>query len=63
MAKYPAIDISECNDCEGCTEAYPDIFIYNNDLGFIEVVIEGFNVDDVNEAIKNCPTNAISWEE
>ena len=63
MARYPVLDISECNACEGCTEAYPDIFVYNDSLGFIEVVADDFNEDDVKEAIKNCPTDAISWEE
>ncbi len=64
MAKIPVIEKNECNDCEGCIDSFPNIFHYNDTLGFIEVVEQDkYNAEDVDEAIKNCPTNAISWED
>ncbi len=35
-----------------------------NDAGFIEVAdLDAYPVADVDEAIKNCPTDCIRWEE
>ena len=63
MKKTPVIDISECNCCDGCLDISPDTFVYNEDLGFIEVVERpDYNTAEIEEAIKNCPKNAICWE-
>lgn len=63
MGKTPVIDISECNSCDGCLDISPNTFVYNDDLDFIEVVArDQYDTAEVDEAIKNCPKNAISWE-
>ena len=63
MQKTPTVDISACNNCDGCLDISPETFMYNEDLGFIEVVeLAEYNSVEIDEAIKNCPKNAISWE-
>jgi ferredoxin len=63
--KRPVVDHSECNHCGGCSELAPSVFIYN-DLGFIDVMDyqEGqYPEREIDEAIANCPTDCIQWEE
>ncbi|MDA3971396.1 MAG: ferredoxin [Desulfobulbaceae bacterium] len=63
MQKIPALDINLCNRCDGCLDISPQTFIYNESLGFIEVAeLAEYNQEEVDEAIKNCPKNAIGWE-
>jgi ferredoxin len=63
MIQYPVIDLGLCNECMGCMEVAPDIFKYNKLIGFIEVAeLDEYPREDVDEAIKNCPRNCISWE-
>lgn len=61
------IDISECVLCDICVDMCPDIFI-KNDAGYIEIaenvpdnIYESLE-DDINEVIKNCRGDCISWE-
>ncbi len=62
MHKTPEVDTNECNSCDGCLDISPETFSYNNDLNFIEVAdLEEYNTVEVDEAIKNCPRKAISW--
>ena len=50
MQKTPAVDISECNICDGCLDISPDTFVFNDDLGFIQVVdLEKYNKTEVEE--------------
>ena len=59
--KYPIVELSDCILCEVCTSACPDVFKLN-DSGFIEVIeLSEYPVSDVDEAIKNCPSDCISW--
>jgi ferredoxin len=61
---FPVIDLGRCNRCEGCIEIAPEVFRYNKETGFIEVVdLEEYPVDKVNEAIKNCPEDCIDWDD
>ena len=63
MRKTPAVDISECNQCSGCLDISPTTFVYNDDLDYIEISDrEKYNISEVDEAIKNCPRKAISWD-
>jgi len=59
------IDLSECVLCDICVEVCPDVFI-KNDAGYIEIIesnVTLFFEDDINEAIKNCRGDCLSWDE
>ncbi|MBB1078007.1 ferredoxin [Rhodoferax sp. 4810] len=63
MKKYPSIDLSLCSSCLGCIEIAPKVFRYNRETGLMEVIeLAEYPVDLVDEAIKNCPKDCISWE-
>jgi ferredoxin len=61
--KNPVVDLSECIECMVCREVCPTVFSLN-DSGFIAVAdcLE-YPESEVDEAIKNCPTDCIDWEE
>ncbi|THB80242.1 MAG: ferredoxin [Desulfobacteraceae bacterium] len=60
--KQPIVDMESCILCDICTELAPDVFVHN-DLGFIEVVDGAdYSTEMVKEAIKNCPSDCISYE-
>jgi ferredoxin len=59
--KKPSVELSDCISCGVCAEVGPDIFRLN-DAGYIEITeMETYPEDEVNEAIKYCPTDCISW--
>ncbi|MBF0241523.1 MAG: ferredoxin [Desulfamplus sp.] len=64
--KRPVIDISECVLCDICIDICPDVFI-KNQAGYIEIKdnlseeIYKSLEDDINEAIKNCRGDCLSW--
>ncbi|MEA3278994.1 MAG: ferredoxin [Thermodesulfobacteriota bacterium] len=61
--KIPSVDISLCSLCEGCVEVCPLVFRLN-DSDFIEVAeLSDYPEPCVEEAIKYCPEDCISWEE
>ncbi|MEA3417105.1 MAG: ferredoxin [Thermodesulfobacteriota bacterium] len=61
--KRPVVDIGQCSLCEGCIELCPLVFRLN-DAGFIEVTeLSDYSEPCVEEAIKYCPEDCISWEE
>ena len=60
--RTPYVDLSECILCGVCIEVCPVVFKMN-DAGFIEVMPhERYPENEVDDAIKNCPTNCIHWE-
>lgn len=60
--KRPVVELGDCTLCEGCVALCPQVFRIN-DAGFVEVVdLDAYPTDEVNEAIKNCPTDCICWE-
>lgn len=60
--KTPVIDLGSCILCEICVEVAPHAFQIN-DAGFVEVLpLDNYLDEDIHEAIKNCPKDAISWE-
>ena len=62
MKRYPSVDLSLCTLCEGCIEVCPEVFRINS-AGYLEVIeMDEYPVDEVDEAIKYCPEDAICWE-
>ena len=59
--KIPVVELSDCIKCEICIEVCPTVFRMN-EAGFIEVLdLEQYLEAQVEEAIKNCPADCISW--
>ncbi len=64
MKKFPSIDLGRCTECKGCIEIAPTVFCYNESTGMMEVIEQDeYPEDIVDEAIKDCPEDCISWEE
>ena len=62
--KIPVIDLALCSECEGCIAVCPSVFKFNEATGMIEVVeMDVYPEECVDEAIKNCPADCISWED
>lgn len=52
-----------CNRCMGCLDVCPEVFS-ENDAGYIAVADLAIYPEQlVEEAIKYCPEDAISWED
>lgn len=61
--KQPVVELSDCISCGVCAEVSPAVFRLS-DAGYIEVVeLDSYPEDEVNDAIKYCPTDCISWDE
>jgi ferredoxin len=62
MAKTPYVDVDLCTGCELCAETAPEAFQMEGDVA---TVIEHTDAgeDQIQEAIDNCPVEAISWQE
>ena len=61
--KRPSVDIRACTLCEGCIEVCPTVFFINH-MGYIEVAeLNEYPEELVDEAIKYCPEDCITWEE
>ena len=61
--KVPVIDQGACTNCEGCLEVCSAVFVKNDMLGIIEVAdLDSYPQAEVDEAIKDCPADCISWE-
>ena len=61
--RVPVVELSECILCEICIDVSPSVFILN-DAGFIVVSeLEAYPEDEVDEAIKNCPSDCICWDD
>ena len=55
--------MAECILCEVCIDLAPHAFQIN-DAGFVEVLdLKDYSDDDINEAVKNCPKDCITWED
>ena len=61
--KIPVVDIGDCTLCGGCVELCPEVFQLS-DAGYIAVAeLDKYPEEEVDDAIKNCPEDCISWEE
>lgn len=62
--KVPVIDIDACIACGNCEAVCPDVFRLNEDLGHSEVINPlGAPVEQIQDAIDQCPAQCISWQE
>lgn len=62
--RRPEIDLGACSKCGGCVEIAPGIFSQREDTGFFEVNdLDFYEANLVDEAIKYCPEDCISWED
>lgn len=60
--RRPVIELSDCIVCEVCSEACPDVFSLN-DAGYIEIAeMTVYPEACIDEALRNCPGDCISWE-
>ena len=63
MPKEPVVDPDECTACELCVDTCPNVFKMNDD-GIAEVFNPaGDSEDNIQQAIDDCPSSAISWKE
>lgn len=61
--RRPEIDLGACSRCGGCVEVAPKIFRFREGTGFLEVCeLDYYDPELVDEAIKFCPEDCISWE-
>ena len=57
------MELSDCITCGVCAEVSPEVFRLN-DAGYIQIAeLDTYPEDEVNEAIKYCPTDCIGWIE
>ena len=60
--RFPVIDIGRCSRCQGCISVVPEVFFFNENTGNMDVFhFESYPVELVEEAMKNCPKDCISW--
>jgi len=60
----PTIDHDECIGDGICEQICPEVFELRDDgLAYVIVDDAGEYQDKVDEAIEECPTSAISWED
>jgi ferredoxin len=63
MSRVPSVDIGQCNLCGACIEVCPTVFSLH-EAGYIEVAdLACYPDSEVEEAIKYCPEDCISWED
>ncbi|MCB2225574.1 MAG: ferredoxin [Desulfarculaceae bacterium] len=62
--RRPVVDMAACTMCEGCLDLVPEVFALNQAGGYIEVAdLESYPEEAVQEAMADCPAEAIFWEE
>ena len=61
MAKAPVIDEDLCTGCELCVETCPDVFSMEDEIAVVSNP-GGASEEEIQEAIDNCPVEAINWQ-
>ncbi len=62
MARIPFVDADLCTGCELCVETCPDVFEMEDDVAIVSSP-EGASEEEIQEAIDNCPVEAIIWKD
>ena len=60
MTRVPFIDPDLCTGCELCVETAPDSFQMEGDVATV-IGEGGAPEEEIQEAIDNCPVEAINW--
>lgn len=61
--RFPVIDTGRCSLCQGCASVLPEVFFLDEQTGRMSVVLSADYPENlVEEAIKNCPKDCISWD-
>jgi ferredoxin len=62
--RIPVINTEECIACGNCEQVCPEVFRLNEALGHSEVINpSGAPEEKIQEAIDQCPAQAIHWQE
>ena len=62
--KIPVIELSECILCGVCMDVSPEVFHLSDASGYVRIAdFPQYPEQEVEEAIKNCPTDCIYWED
>lgn len=60
--KTPVVELGDCILCGICIEVAPTVFKLSS-AGYIDISeLPVYPETDVDEAIKNCPSDCISWD-
>jgi len=60
--KTPVVELGDCILCGICLEIAPSVFKLSS-TGYIEISeLPVYPEKEVDEAIKNCPSDCISWD-
>jgi len=62
MGRLPFVDADLCTGCELCVETVPDVFQMEGDVATVTDA-EGASEAEIQEAIDNCPVEAIAWQD
>ncbi|MBN1886070.1 MAG: ferredoxin [Candidatus Krumholzibacteriota bacterium] len=62
MARRPYVDPDLCTGCELCVETCPDVFEMNDEDIAVVYDPKGADEEEIQEAIDNCPVEAIDWK-
>jgi ferredoxin len=62
MPRIPFVDSDLCTGCELCVETVPDVFQMEGDVATV-IDPEGASEEEIQEAIDNCPVEAITWQD
>ena len=61
--KTPVIELGDCVLCGICVEICPEVFSLN-EVGYVEIIgFSDYPEAQIDDAIKNCPSDCISWED
>ena len=62
MTREIVIDTEECLGCESCVEICPEIFGFNEteQKAYVKQ-LEGCSVEQIQEAVDNCPASCINF--
>lgn len=60
--KTPVVELGDCILCGICIEVAPSVFKLSS-AGYIEISeLRVYPETEVDETIKNCPSDCISWD-